>query len=358
MAFEVANELDNVVQIKVVGVGGGGGNAVNRMVDAGVKGVEFVAVNTDKAALYQSKADQKIQIGERVTSGMGAGANPDQGRNAAEESRDEIISAIRDADMIFITAGMGGGTGTGAAPIVAQIAKELGILTVGIVTKPFAFEGKRRMDQAEAGIANLSDFVDSLVVIPNERLKYVSEEKITFKNAFNIADDVLRQGVQSISELINVTSLVNLDFADVKAIMSDSGYAHMGVGVATGRDKAEQAARAAITSPLIETSMDNAHGVIISITGSEDIGLEEVELAASIISDMAHPEANIIWGAQLDSSLDDTIRVTVVATGLGDDKKAKSNLGSELGKIFESVAADDDADDDNRFSDVLDIFNK
>ena len=353
MAFEVSNELDDVVQIKVVGVGGGGGNAVNRMVDAGVRGVEFIAINTDKAALYLSKATQKIQIGTKATNGMGAGANPDKGKMAAEESREEIASAIRSADMIFITAGMGGGTGTGAAPVVAQIAKELGILTVGIVTKPFAFEGKKRMTQAEAGIAALREHVDSLVVIPNERLKYVSEQKITFKNAFDIADDVLRQGVQSISELINVTALVNLDFADVSAIMTDAGYAHMGVGIATGRDKAEQAARAAITSPLIETSMDNARGVIISITGSSDIGLEEVELASSIISEMAHPDATIIWGAQLDDSLEDTIRVTVVATGLGDEKKdSKGDLVTEL----MSKSGDDDTYTDTMT--LLDIFDK
>ncbi len=351
MAFEVSNELDNVVQIKVVGVGGGGGNAVNRMVDAGVRGVEFIAINTDKAALYLSKANQKIQIGTKAAGGMGAGANPDKGKAAAEESRDEIAEAIRTADMIFITAGMGGGTGTGAAPIVAQIARELGILTVGIVTKPFAFEGKKRMQQAEAGIAALREHVDSLVVIPNERLKFVSEEKITFKNAFDIADDVLRQGVQSISELINVTALVNLDFADVKAIMADAGYAHMGVGVATGKDKAEIAARAAITSPLIETSMDNASGVIISITGSTDIGLEEVELASSIISEMAHPDATIIWGAQLDDTLDDAIRVTVVATGLGNEKKSpKNDLVSEM--------LSSSTEDDGPYIDVLDIFNK
>lgn len=351
MAEVTFNEMEEVVQIKVVGVGGGGGNAVNRMVAAGVKGVEFIAVNTDKAALNKSKADQKIQIGNKATNGMGAGANPDKGKSAAEESRDEIVEAIRTADMIFITAGMGGGTGTGAAPIVAQIAKELGILTVGIVTKPFPFEGKRRMEQAEAGIAVLREHVDSLVVIPNERLKFVSEEKITFKNAFDIADDVLRQGVQSISELINVTSLVNLDFADVQAIMSDAGYAHMGVGVATGRDKAEQAARAAITSPLIETSMDNARGVIISITGSEDIGLEEVEQASSIISEMAHPDATIIWGAQLDETLEDTIRVTVIATGLGDDKKnEKDNPLSDL--------MSDSDDSDESYTDVISFFNK
>jgi len=349
MAFEVAEELENVVQIKVVGVGGGGGNAVNRMVTAGVRGVEFIAINTDKAALYLSKANQKIQIGDKTTSGMGAGGNPDNGRAAAEESRDEIAAAIRSADMIFITAGMGGGTGTGAAPVVAQIAKELGILTVGIVTKPFAFEGKKRMTQAEAGIAALREHVDSLVVIPNERLKFVSEQKITFKNAFDIADDVLRQGVQSISELINVTALVNLDFADVKSIMLDAGYAHMGVGVATGRDKAEQAARAAISSPLIETSMDNARGVIISITGSEDIGLEEVEIASSIIHDMVHPDATIIWGAQLDENLEDTIRVTVVATGLGDDKK--DDKSADLASIINNAS-----DDDAGYEDVMSFF--
>ncbi|MBQ6847350.1 MAG: cell division protein FtsZ [Clostridia bacterium] len=350
MPFEVAEQA-NVVQIKVVGVGGGGGNAINRMVDAGVKGVEFIAVNTDKAALIKSKATQKIQIGDKTTQGMGAGGNPDNGRAAAEESRDEIAAAIRDADMIFITAGMGGGTGTGAAPIVAAVARELGVLTVGIVTKPFAFEGKKRMTQAEAGIAALGEQVDSLVVIPNERLKFVSEEKITFKNAFDIADDVLRQGVQSISELINVTALVNLDFADVRSIMSNAGYAHMGVGVATGRDKAEQAARTAINSPLIETSMDNARGVIISITGSSDIGLEEVELASSIISDMAHPDATIIWGAQLDDTLEDTIRVTVVATGLGDDRKDNNN---DLASFLNSSSADDD----ETYTDALSFFKQ
>ncbi|MEE1054043.1 MAG: cell division protein FtsZ [Acutalibacteraceae bacterium] len=351
MPFEVADDMENVVQIKVVGVGGGGGNAVNRMVAAGVRGVEFIAINTDKAALFLSKADQKIQIGEKSAAGMGAGGNPDNGRAAAEESRDEIAAALRSADMVFITAGMGGGTGTGAAPVVAAIAKELGILTVGIVTKPFDFEGKKRMAQAEAGIAALGEQVDSLVVIPNERLKSVSEQKITFKNAFNIADDVLRQGVQSISELINVTALVNLDFADVKAVMANAGYAHMGVGVATGRDKAEQAARMAITSPLIETSMDNARGVIISVTGSDDIGLEEVEQASTIIAEMAHPDATIIWGAQLDESIEDTIRVTVVATGLGDDKKneKKDDLSALLGDTG-------DVDDDN-FGSVLKFFD-
>ena len=272
MHFEVANELKDVVQIKVVGVGGGGGNAVNRMVDAGVSSVEFVAINTDATALLLSKADNKIQIGQKATNGQGAGANPDVGARAAEESRDEVAAALRGTDMVCLTAGMGGGTG--AAPIVAQIAKELGILTVGIVTKPFAFEGKMRMNSAEKGIAALSESVDSLIVIPNERLKLVSEEKITLRNAFIIADDVLRQGVQSVSDLIKIPQMVNLDFADVTAIIKDSGYAHMGVGTASGRDKAEIAAHAAISSPLIETDMKGAKGVIINITGSVDIGLE------------------------------------------------------------------------------------
>ncbi len=351
MPFEVSNAEERIVEIKVIGVGGGGGNAINRMVDAGVRGVDFVAVNTDRAALYLSKASQKIQIGEKATKGQGAGADPQKGQNAAEETREEITAAIREADMVFITAGMGGGTGTGAAPVVAQIAKELGILTVGIVTKPFEFEGKRRMEQAEAGIAALSEHVDSLIIIPNERLKFVSTEKITLKNAFEIADDVLRQGVQSISELVNVTSLINLDFADVTAIMSDSGYAHMGVGVATGREKAEQAARAAISSPLIETSMENASGVIISINASDDIGLEEVTLAASIVKEMAHPDANIIWGVQLDENLEDTVRITVVATGLGKDKKKTDS------PFVDILSTETEGEDDGTYSELFDMIN-
>lgn len=349
MAFEIANETADVVQIKVVGVGGGGGNAVNRMVDSGVKGVEFLAINTDKAALLLSKANHKIQIGEKLTKGQGAGASPDKGENAAQESKEEISAALRNADMVFIAAGMGGGTGTGAAPVVAQIAKELGILTVGIVTKPFAFEGNKRMKQAEQGIEALREQVDSLIVIPNERLKLVSQEKITLKNAFDIADDVLRQGVQSISELINVTAMVNLDFADVTAVMKDAGYAHMGVGKATGRDKAEAAAQAAVSSPLIETTMENARGVIISITGSMDIGLEEVEQASTIISNMAHPDATIIWGAQLDETLEDEMRITVVATGLGDEKK--DNAAEDILSTISSANVDDD-----EYISVLDVL--
>ncbi len=354
MAFEIDNETADVVQIKVVGVGGGGGNAVNRMVDAGVRGVEFIAINTDKAALLLSKATHKIQIGEKLTKGQGAGASPDKGESAAQESKEEIAAALRSADMVFIAAGMGGGTGTGAAPVVAQIAKELGILTVGIVTKPFAFEGRRRMIQAEEGIEQLRAHVDSLIVIPNERLKFVSEQKITLKNAFEIADDVLRQGVQSISELINVTSMVNLDFADVTAVMKDAGYAHMGVGIASGRDKAELAAQKAISSPLIETSMENARGVIISIIGSEDIGLEEVEQASTIISNMAHPDATIIWGAQLDPNLEDEMRIIVVATGLGDDGKDEKSPADDILSSFNAGAQ---AEDDGYIT-ILDALNK
>lgn len=342
-----------MVQIKVIGVGGGGGNAVNRMVDAGVKGVEFIAINTDSMALYHSKADQKIQIGEKATQGKGAGANPDVGAKAAEESRDLIVDAIKTADMVFITSGMGGGTGTGAAPIVAQIAKEMDILTVGIVTKPFSFEGKRRMEQAEIGIAALRENVDSLVVIPNERLQYVSDTKITLTNAFNIADDVLRQGVQSISELISIPALVNLDFADVTAVMKNSGYAHMGVGVATGKDKAEVAANAAITSKLIETSMNGSKGVIINITGPSDIGLEEVTAASAIVAEAADENANIIWGAQIDDSLEDEIRVTVIATGApNENDKHRKSSGGALDDIFSSTDNDDD------YSDIMGIFDQ
>ena len=306
---------DNLAVIKVVGVGGGGTNAVNRMVEAGVRGVEFIAVNTDRQALLLSDADKTIHIGEELTRGLGAGANPEIGCQAAEESRAEIREALADADMVFVTAGEGGGTGTGAAPVVAEVAKELGILTVGIVTKPFAFEGKRKMNMAEIGIAGLLERVDSLIVIPNERLKLISQEKITLLNAFEAADNVLRQGVESISSLINVAAFINLDFADVRSIMKDAGYAHMGVGSAKGVNKAEDAANAAISSPLLETSISGARGVIINITSSPDIGLDDVEKAASLITNSAHPEANIIWGAAFDENLKDEMSITVIATG-------------------------------------------
>ena len=301
--------------IKVVGCGGAGNNAVNRMVEYGLRGVEFVAINTDRQALSQSKAENKIQIGEKLTNGQGAGSDPEVGRKSAEENRTQISKALEDADMVFITAGMGGGTGTGAAPIVADIAKELGVLTVGVVTKPFRFEGMRRMKQAEGGITELRNKVDSLVIIPNERLKLATDQKITMVNAFEIADDVLQQAVQSISDLIKNTGFINLDFADVSAVMKDAGRAHMGVGRAAGKNKAEEAARMAISSPLLETSINGAKGVLINVTGSMDIGLEEVETAANLVQEAAHPEANIIFGAAFDDTLEDELRVTVIATG-------------------------------------------
>ena len=315
MGFEFEQGLDNVVSIKVIGVGGGGGNAVNRMVESGVQGVEFISVNTDMQALNFSQAGTKIQIGEKLTKGQGAGANPEIGRKAAEESKEQIAAALADTNMVFITAGMGGGTGTGAAPVVAQIAREMGILTVGVVTRPFAFEGKKRLEQALAGIDELNKNVDSLVIIPNERLKYVSEQKITFKNAFEIADGVLRQAVANISELITVPGFINLDFADVTSVMKDAGYAHIGTGRAAGKDKAAEAARMAISSPLLETSIDMAHGVIVSIIGSDDIGLDEVETAATMVQQAAHPDAHIIFGAFIDDTMDDELRVVVIATG-------------------------------------------
>ena len=315
MAFGLETGPENVVKIKVIGVGGGGNNVVNRMVRTGARGVDFVAVNTDKQALNVSAATYKIQIGEKLTHGQGAGSDPEVGRKSAEESRNQIAKALEDTDMVFITAGMGGGTGTGAAPVVAETAHDLGILTVGIVTKPFAFEGKRKMSMAEQGIANLMMHVDSLIVIPNERLKLISQEKITLMNAFEAADNVLRQGVESISSLINVPAFINLDFADVRSIMKDAGFAHMGVGVAKGAGKAENAAKAAISSPLLETSIAGARGVIINITSSPDIGLDDVETAASMITQSAHPDANIIWGTAFDERLQDEMSITVVATG-------------------------------------------
>ena len=328
MAFELDNDCEITTQIKVIGVGGGGGNAVNRMVESGVLGAEFIAVNTDKQILTHSSATHKIQIGEKLTKGQGAGGRPEIGEKSAEESRDVISDALKGTDMIFITAGMGGGTGTGAAPVVAEVAHDLGILTVGIVTKPFSFEGKRKMGLAEQGIANLLMHVDSLIVIPNERLKMISQEKITLMNAFQAADNVLRQGVESISALINVPAFINLDFADVRSIMKDAGYAHMGVGSAKGAGKAENAAKAAISSPLLETSIAGAHGVIINITSSPDIGLEDVETAAGLITQSAHPDANIIWGTAFDENLSDEMRVTVVATGF--DNKSASDLRNSI----------------------------
>ena len=320
MAFGLDMGPESVVNIKVIGVGGGGNNVVNRMVRTGTKGVEFIAVNTDKQALEASNATSKIQIGEKLTNGQGAGADPEVGRKSAEENRKQISEVLEGTDMVFITAGMGGGTGTGAAPIVADIAKEQGILTVGVVTKPFRFEGSLRMRKAEAGIAELRAKVDSLVIIPNERLKLASDQKITMVNAFEIADDVLLQAVRSISDLINVAGFINLDFADVSSVMKDAGRAHMGVGRAAGKNKAEDAAKMAISSPLLETSINGARGVLINVTGSMDIGLEEVETAANLVQEAANPEANIIFGATFDESLEDEIRVTVIATGFDENQ--------------------------------------
>ncbi|MBF8982235.1 cell division protein FtsZ [Lutibacter sp. B2] len=313
LEFDV--DIEQFAQIKVIGVGGGGNNAVNRMIESQLQGVEFIAINTDKQALFTSKAEHRIQIGDKLTRGLGAGANPDIGRKAAEESKEDICKALQGADMVFVTAGMGGGTGTGAAPVVAQIAKEMGILTVGVVTKPFTFEGKRRMQHAEKGIKDLKEKVDTLVTIPNDRLLQVIEKKTSIMEAFKIADDVLKQGVQGISDLIAVPGLVNLDFADVKTIMVEQGLAHMGVGMASGENRAVEAAKQAIQSPLLETSIQGAKGVLLNITGGSNLGLFEVNEAAELVSQAADPDANIIFGAVIDESLKDELVITVIATG-------------------------------------------
>ena len=306
---------ETLAKIKVVGVGGGGNNAVNRMIVAGLQGVDFISVNCDAQALLLSKAQNRIQIGEKLTKGLGAGANPEIGQKAAEESREIIIEQLRGADMVFVTAGMGGGTGTGAAPIVAECAREAGALTVGVVTKPFSFEGKRRMNQAEAGIVTLKERVDTLITIPNDRLLQVIDRRTSMIDAFRIADDVLRQGVQGISDLISVPGLINADFADVKTIMSNAGSALMGIGTATGDNGAVAAAEAAIKSPLLEASIEGARGVLFNITGGKDLSLFDVTEASNIITEAVDPDANIIFGAVIDEKLDDEIRVTVIATG-------------------------------------------
>ncbi len=312
---EAMNE--RVVKIKVIGVGGAGNNVINRMIESGVSGVDFIVVNTDKQDLNKSNCKNKVQIGEKLTGGMGAGSKPEIGKKSAEESRAALAKMLENTDMVFITAGMGGGTGTGAAPIVADLAHEAGILTVGVVTKPFKFEGANRMRQAEVGIAELSGKVDSLIIIPNDRLKYVTDQKITFANAFGIADDVLKQAVTSISELVGFSQnvIINLDFADVSAVMKDAGRAHMGVGTASGREKAEQAATAAISSPLLETAINGATGVLVNVTGSTEMTLDDVETAAGIVQEAANPDANIIFGATCSDSFADEMRVTVIATG-------------------------------------------
>lgn len=338
LEFDV--DLEQFANIKVIGIGGGGNNAINRMIDSGLKGVEFISVNTDAQALYLSKADKKIQIGEKLTKGLGAGANPEIGRKAAEESKNEIEEALKGADMIFVTAGMGGGTGTGAAPVIAEISKSLGILTVGVVTKPFAFEGKKRMSNAEMGIANIKNSVDTLITIPNDRLLSIAEKKTSMIDAFRMADDVLRQGVQGISDLIAVPGLINLDFADVRTIMMGTGLAHMGIGKGTGENRAVEAAKQAISSPLLETSIEGAKGVLMNITGGSNLGLLEVNEAAELISSAADPEANIIFGAVIDEKMQDEIRITVIATGFEQFKEKSIEMEEfEVGPF-----ADEDLD--------------
>ncbi|MBQ7907698.1 MAG: cell division protein FtsZ [Clostridia bacterium] len=353
MSFEFDNDFESGVDIRVLGVGGGGNNAVNRMISANVKGVEFIAINTDRQALLRCGAGKKICIGEKITSGKGAGADPEKGAMAAEESADEIKEAIKGADMVFVATGMGGGTGTGAAPIVARIAKEMGVLTVGIVTKPFKFEGNRRMMQADQGIAEISKYVDSLVVIPNERLKEISDQKITLMNAFGIADDVLKRGVQSVSDLINVAGFVNLDFADVSAIMKDAGMAHMGVGEATGPNKAVEAAKMAIASPLLETSISGANGILVNITVSNGVELDEADQASSMITEEAAANANIIWGVTFDDTLEDTVRVTIIATGFDKKVAKKINDDEEI-----DIVAPKDVSGDDEIDEMLKIVNE
>ncbi len=344
---------DRVVKIKVIGVGGAGNNVINRMIEAGVDGVDFIVVNTDKQDLNKSVCKNKIQIGEKLTGGMGAGSKPEIGKKSAEESRAAIAKVLEGTDMVFITAGMGGGTGTGAAPIVADLAHEAGILTVGVVTKPFKFEGANRMRQAEAGIAELNDKVDSLIIIPNDRLKYVTDEKITFANAFGIADDVLKQAVTSISELVGYSEkvIINLDFADVSAVMKDAGRAHMGVGVASGREKAEQAALAAVASPLLETSINGATGVLVNVTGSAELTLDDVETAAGIVQEAANPNANIIFGATSSVVFEDEMRVTVIATGFEHRADAPAT------KPQSDAASADPGFKTNDFNNIDDVFS-
>ena len=368
MPFELDNNYESGVNIKVIGVGGGGNNAVNRMISDNIRSVEFIAINTDKQVLAQSSATRKIPIGEKITKGHGAGANPEIGARAAEESIEEIKNAITGADMVFITAGMGGGTGTGAAPVVARIAQEMGILTVGVVTKPFAFEGAKRMAQAEAGIANFSQYVDSLVIIPNERLKQVSETRITFLNAFQIADGVLSHGVQSISDLINVPGFINLDFADVSSVMQNAGYAHMGVGEATGKDKAELAAKAAISSPLLETSISGAKGIIFNITTSPDIGLEDIDVASTLIASEASPDANVIFGVSFDPELEDKMKITIIATGFENKVQQKAQKNATAPQEVKKNDEDDllnDSDEkippaisDDEFNEILTMLKQ
>jgi cell division protein FtsZ len=371
MPLQMDYNLDNVVNIKVIGIGGGGNNAISRMANSNLQGVEFISINTDRQALVGAPGIS-LQVGERVTKGQGCGSNPEKGKKAVEENREDVAALLKGTDMVFITAGMGGGTGTGGAPVLAEIAREMGILTVGVVTRPFKFEGSKRMSQADEGIDILRSKVDSLVVIPNERLKYVTDEKITFMNAFAFADDVLRQAVQSISDLIKMPGLVNLDFADVCAVMRNAGYAHMGVGRAAGKNKATEAAKMAIQSPLLETSINGARGVILNIVGSSDIGLEEVETAATLVEQSTHPDVNLIFGAAIDDTMEDEIRVTIIATGF--DKEGPNPLRMDAPRPIEARPEENTAPDlelfptskeekssdkaDDLYGDIMAIFNK
>ncbi len=376
--FELDNDVQSGVDIRVFGVGGGGNNALNRMIASNIKGVEFIAVNTDRQALGRCSATRQICIGEQITKGNGAGADPQKGAMAAEESIEEIKAAIDGADMVFIATGMGGGTGTGAAPIVAKIAKEMGVLTVGIVTKPFKFEGPRRMAQAERGIAEISKHVDSLVIIPNERLKEISEEKITLINAFGIVDDILRFGVQSISDTINFAGYINLDFADICSVMRGAGLAHMGIGEASGENKTIEATKKAIASPLLETSIEGATGVLLNFTIGRDVALDETDEAASIVAEAASANANIIWGFSVDESFEDTVRVTIIATGFDRKKPVKTfNTDGEISISPIRVKIDEDQNEniqikpapqrpapvhqdeiDSEIDDILNIVNR
>ena len=344
MILDNSTNKEYGVDIRVVGVGGGGSNAVNRMISSGLKGVEFIAINTDKQALRKSTAPTQLAIGEKITNGFGAGSNPEIGKRAADEAYNEIKQLLTGADMVFLTAGMGGGTGTGATPIVAKVAREMDILTVGVVTTPFSFEGKRRKDQALEGIEEISQYVDSLVVIPNDRLKLVSDARITLANAFSEADDVLRRGVQSISDLINVPGFINIDFADVTSVLADSGVAYMGMGRANGKDKAQEAAAMAITSPLLETSIKGAKGVIISISASADVGLEDVDLASTMIANECNPDASVIWGVAFDPELEDEMRITIIAANFDNtESEAKVEVVEE---VKEEPVAPKKKDDD------------
>ncbi len=335
----IDRDLRRYAAIKVVGVGGGGSNAVNRMINAGLRGVEFIAINTDAQALAMSNADKKLHVGSKVTKGLGAGGDPEVGRQAAEESKEELYESLDGADMVFVTAGMGGGTGTGGAPIVSEVARELGSLTIGVVTKPFSFEGRRRASAADDGIRLLKQKVNTLITIPNDRLLQIIDRTSTVVEAFRTADDVLRQGVQGIADLITVPGLINLDFADVRTVMHEAGSALIGIGVGTGEDRAIRAAQAAIASPLLETSMAGARGVLINITGGLDLGLLEVSEAAQIIKDAADPDANIIFGAVIDDKVDGEIRITVIATGFDASRTAEAQEAQTPGAVEDGVKA-------------------